>query len=193
MLYPVFLKLTDVSCVVVGGGQVAERKAEQLLKADANVTVVSPELTPTLQELARNHKIHYENRAVQANDLDSATLVIAATDDPEINRIIYEQARERNILVNVVDVPELCTFYVPSLVERGDLTIAISTSGQAPALSRRIRQVLDTFLPTEIAHDVKRLGELRRQRKKAITDEKERSRLAQQEADKVITRYFKKS
>lgn len=193
MLYPVFLKLTDVSCVVVGGGQVAERKAEQLLKADANVTVVSPELTPTLQELARNHKINYENRAVQANDLDSATLVIAATDDPEINRIIYEQARERNILVNVVDVPELCTFYVPSLVERGDLTIAISTSGQAPALSRRIRQVLDTFLPTEIAHDVKRLGELRRQRKKAITDEKERSRLAQQEADKVITRYFKKS
>lgn len=193
MLYPVFLKLIDVSCVMVGGGRVAERKTVQLLKADANVTVISPNLTPRLQELVQNLKIHHKNRAVQANDFDSATLIIAATDDPETNRFVYEQARERNILVNVVDIPELCTFYVPSLVERGDLTIAISTSGQAPALSRRLRRVLEKYLPTEIAQDVKRLGEMRRQRKKTISDEKERSRLAQQEADDVITQHFNKS
>lgn len=190
MLYPVFLKIQNLSCVVAGGGRVAERKVKQLLQAGAKVTVISPEITPLLQNMNSKGDIVYKSRPVTADDFDHALLVIAATNDSKVNYTVYKWASARNLLVNVVDVPELCNFYVPGIVRRGDLTVAVSTHGQAPALARRIRMLLEKILPSGLAGEVKRLAQLRHNNKQKKTDSKQRSRLAHQEADKVMKKYF---
>ncbi|OGW40692.1 MAG: hypothetical protein A2010_02405 [Nitrospirae bacterium GWD2_57_9] len=141
--YPVYLDLRDRPCVIAGGGGVAERKTLSLLEAGADVTVVSPSLTPKLQELSLSGKISHRLKKFEDRDMEHAYLVIAATDSLELNADIGKSCRKRHILVNVAAPPEESTFLVPSVVDRGDLLIAVSTCGSSPALSKKIRQELE--------------------------------------------------
>jgi precorrin-2 dehydrogenase/sirohydrochlorin ferrochelatase len=141
--YPVFVLLAGKPCLVVGGGQVAARKVQDLLTAGARVTVVSPALTPALAALAGRGEIRHLQGDFQEEQVAGMALVIGATDDMAVNARVSAAAQARGIWVNIVDQPELCTFIVPAQVRRGDLTLAISTGGASPALARRLREELE--------------------------------------------------
>ncbi len=147
--YPIFAVIENLPCLVVGGGPVAERKVQDLLEAGAQVTVVSQGLTPGLTALAAQGRIHYRKDAFKPEHLEGAVLVIGATDDPEVNARVSQEAKARGIWVNIVDAPALCTFIVPAQVRRGSLTIAVSTGGASPALARRLRQYLEGLFGPE--------------------------------------------
>jgi uroporphyrin-III C-methyltransferase/precorrin-2 dehydrogenase/sirohydrochlorin ferrochelatase len=153
---PIFINITDRLCVVVGGGDVAVRKVGALLKANATVTLISPEICHELQVLVDAQKIHYSATRYRAADqLQGACLVIAATDDHDVNTAVSNDAKALNIPVNVVDSPSLCTFTMASIVERSPIVIAISSEGNAPVLARYIRTKIETMLPEgygRIAH-----------------------------------------
>lgn len=140
--FPVYLDLRERPCVLVGGGQVAERKALSL-EAGADVTVVSPSLTAKLQELSSSGKINHLAKTYEDRDIAGAYLVVAATNSPEANAAIGRLCRKKQVLVNVAAPPEESSFIVPSVVERGELIIAVSTCGASPALSKKIRQELE--------------------------------------------------
>ncbi len=146
--YPVFLNLYGRLCVVVGGGSVAERKTISLLEAGAVVRVISPSLTEGLRRFLESGGIQHIPRGYRKGDLEGAFLVVAATPDMDLNRSIFRDGEE--IPVNVVDIPELCSFIVPSVLRRGSLTIAISTSGVSPALSRSIREEMEDLYGEEL-------------------------------------------
>ena len=137
--YPIFLQLKNKRCIIVGGGEVAERKAMSLLEHEADVEIVSEALCPALAQLAAEGKVQHRRRPYSYGDLAEAVLAIAATDDPAINSGVADEARERRIPVNIVDNPGMSDFIVPSLLRRGDLSVAVSTAGKAPALSRKLR------------------------------------------------------
>jgi len=130
--YPAFLDLAGRRCVVVGGGEVAERKVEMLLACGAEVTVVSPQMTARLAFLSRQGSIHHEKREFFPSCLEGAFLVIGATDDEAVNRAVWREGERRRLLVNVVDAPELCNFIAPAVFQQGDLLISVSTSGKSP-------------------------------------------------------------
>jgi precorrin-2 dehydrogenase / sirohydrochlorin ferrochelatase len=141
--YPAYLNLTDKRCVVIGAGVVAERKVTQLLASDANVTLVSPTATSEIERLTSEGKVEWHKRSYQQGDLAGATLAIAATDDESVNRAVHAEAQRENTLLNVVDVTPLCGFIAPSIVERGSVTVAISTGGGSPALARKLRELMN--------------------------------------------------
>ena len=141
--YPVFLNLEGRLCVVVGGGEVAERKVEVLLSSRARVRVIAPQITWQIEKWADEGSIELFKRPYRWGDLSEAWLCVAATDDPEVQKEVFSEAEERRIFCNVVDKPELCSFIVPSVVRRGRLQLAISTSGASPAAARRIRERLE--------------------------------------------------
>ncbi len=153
MDFPVNLRLFGRPCLVVGGGTVARRKARALARAGARVTVVAPEV--------RFRGCHVLLRRFRASDVDGTFAVIAATGDAGVNRRVHAACLRRGVPVNVVDVPELCTFTVPATLRRGDLTIAVSTNGRSPALSREIRLELERLYPRAFAAIVRRLGTVR--------------------------------
>jgi precorrin-2 dehydrogenase/sirohydrochlorin ferrochelatase len=146
-LYVACLKLSGRRCVVVGGGDVGLEKVEGLLLCDGDVTVIAPDAVPALQEYAAEGSISWERRAYAgAEDLEGAFMAIAATSDSEINIGIYDDAENRAMLVNVVDVPPLCNFILPAIVRSGPLAIAISTAGASPALAKRMkREIAESF------------------------------------------------
>lgn len=168
--YPVMVDLNGRRCVVVGGGEVAERKVETLLCFGAHVHVVSPVLTPTLEAWASEGQVTVERRHYQDGDLEGAALAIGATDDREVQERVASEAKQLGILVNIVDDPELCTFIAPSIVKRGDLVIAISTGGASPALARQIRQELELAYGQEYAEVLEALQKLRERAKRDLTD-----------------------
>ena len=141
--YVLCLKLINRPCLVVGGGEVAERKVLTLYSAGACITVIAREISARLRQFTEEHAITLIVREVREEDLKEKLLIIAATDERETNRMIAEQARRAGALINVADCPEESDFFVPSTFNRGDLTIAIATSGKIPALSRRIREQLE--------------------------------------------------
>ena len=147
--YPIFLRLEQKPCLVVGGGKVAERKIKGLLAAGAKVTVVSPEVTPEIEKLSEEGKIKLHKRPYQPEDLKGAFLVIAATNNPQLQEKIAKEADSLGIPCNVVDQPELSSFIVPSVIRRGRLSLAISTSGASPAVARRIREKLEEIFGPE--------------------------------------------
>lgn len=176
--YPVFLvNLQDQRSVVVGGGSVAERKVRSLLQAEASVTVVSPALTVGLQRLVQEGDLEWVQREYQQGDLAEAFLVIGATDDAETNEQVWQEAVERGVLVNIVDDPARCNFIVPSLVQRGDLCLAISTGGKSPALAKRLRERLEAEFGPEYAAFAALLGDLRERVKASYPDATERKNL----------------
>ena len=159
--YPVYIQLKEQPCVVIGGGKIAEGKVEGLLAARARVTVISPDLTSRLYDLVEAKQITYLARAYQPGDLTGAFLVICATDQAEINHQVWQEATSNRQLVNVVDDIPHCNFIAPSILRKGDLTIAISTSGKAPALAVRLKERLQRELGPEYEHFLDLAGELR--------------------------------
>ena len=159
--YPVYIQLREQPCVVIGGGKIAEGKVEGLLAAQANVKVISPELTPHLQELVEDQQITYLARTYQPGDLTGAFLVICATDQAAINHQVWQEATANRQLVNVVDDTPRCNFIAPSILRQGDLTIAISTSGKAPALAVRLKERFQRELGPEYERFLELAGELR--------------------------------
>jgi precorrin-2 dehydrogenase len=145
--YIACLKLSGRRCVVVGGGEIGLEKVEGLLACDGDVTLIAPDAVPALRELAAEGSIAWERRAYAGpEDLEGVFIVIASTDDTEVNIAIYEDAERRAMLVNVVDVPPLCNFILPAIVRTGPLAIAISTAGASPALAKRMKhEVSDLF------------------------------------------------
>ncbi|HEY8104941.1 MAG TPA: siroheme synthase CysG [Gemmatimonadales bacterium] len=160
--YPVMLDLRGRPAVVVGGGTVAETKVGPLVDAGARVTVVAPALTPGLALRVREAGLTHLSREYAAGDLAGAHLVIAATDDPEVNHAVHAEAEARGVLVNVVDDPPYCGFILPSILRRGDLVVAVSTSGNAPALAVRIRERIERELGSEYARFLEIAGTLRK-------------------------------
>ena len=144
---PTFFDIRFKACLVVGGGEVAARKVELLLRAGAAVTVVAPKLGRSLMQYRDAGKLCHRTRAFRPSDIEGCTLVIAATDDETVNREVSELCRERAIPVNVVDAPELCSFIVPSIVDRSPVIVAVSSGGASPVLARILRTKLETMLP----------------------------------------------
>ncbi|HEX5386490.1 MAG TPA: siroheme synthase CysG [Gemmatimonadales bacterium] len=159
--YPVLLDLRDRPCVVVGGGTVAEGKIPALVAAGARVTVVAPALTPGLAAQHRAGRFAHAARGYANGDLAGACLAIGATDDAAVNHAVHAEATRRGILVNVVDDPPYCGFILPSILRRGELVIAVSTSGNAPALAVRLRERLERELGPELARFLELAGSIR--------------------------------
>ncbi|RJO62884.1 MAG: bifunctional precorrin-2 dehydrogenase/sirohydrochlorin ferrochelatase [Dehalococcoidia bacterium] len=149
--FPIYLDITRRSCVVVGGGEVALRKVQALLDCQAAVTVVSPVVCHGLLELSQKGDVKLILRKYKAGDLQGATLAIAATDERETNLQVSREAKERAVLVNIVDEPKSSDFIVPAYFHRGDITIAISTAGSSPALARKLRTRLESEFGLEYA------------------------------------------
>ncbi|HEY9529413.1 MAG TPA: bifunctional precorrin-2 dehydrogenase/sirohydrochlorin ferrochelatase [Anaerolineales bacterium] len=184
--YPVYIELRDQPCVVIGGGKIAEGKVEGLLAAQANVTVISPNLTAHLRELVEEKKITYLARAYQPGDLTGAFMVICATDQAEINHQVWQEASANRQLVNVVDDTPRCNFIAPSILRKGDLTIAISTSGKAPALAVRLKERLQRELGPEYERFLELAGDLREPLARHIPDFETRKALWYELVDSEI-------
>ena len=147
--YPVYLDLQGKRCVVIGAGAVAARKVRQLLAAGANVTLVSPQATKALRQLAQEEELTWLPRPYQPGDLAGMFLAIAATGDEAVDRQVRQEAAGEKALLNVVDAPALCDFIAPAVVERGPVSVAISTSGVSPALARRLRELMEGSRPID--------------------------------------------
>ncbi len=184
--YPVFLDLRERPCVVAGGGRVAERKTLSLLEAGADVTVVSPSLTDKLLELSSSGKITHLAKTFHEEDLAGAYIVMAATGIPEVNAEIGRLCRKKQVLVNVAAPPGESSFIVPSVVDRGALLVAISTSGESPALAKRIRMELEKTLGPEYELFLQRMSMLRSRLMSQMEDEAERGRIFQAIADSDV-------
>lgn len=196
-LFPMFVKLTGRPCLVVGAGTIGESKIASLLEADAKARVVAPKATSQVQSWAEAKKIEWIRRAWQPDDLTGMFLVVAATSSTELHERIFEEATRRGVLCNIVDVPALCGFYYPAVVQRGALQIAISTAGQSPALAQRLRKELEAQFGTEYEAWLQQLGEERDKLFAEPRDPEERKRLlhdlASAEAFKAFLRKGKKA
>jgi precorrin-2 dehydrogenase/sirohydrochlorin ferrochelatase len=160
-VFPLFLKLEKRPCLVVGAGTIAETKIAGLVEADAAVRVVAPEATSQVRAWAQAQKLEWHQRLFQIADLQGMFLVVAATSSTRLHEQIFVEARRLGVLCNVVDVPHLCDFYYPAVVRRGSLQIAISTSGESPALAQRLRKELEVQFGPEYEQWVEAIGDLR--------------------------------
>jgi precorrin-2 dehydrogenase / sirohydrochlorin ferrochelatase len=161
-LFPMFLKLDGRQCLVVGAGKVGEPKIGGLFETGARIRVVALAASPAVRDWARAGRIELELRVFSPEDLDGAFLAVVATNSRSLNERVYREAQRRGVLCNVVDVPDLCDFFYPAVVRRGDLQIAVSTSGQSPSLAQRIRHQLEKQFGPGYAAWVKELGETRK-------------------------------
>jgi precorrin-2 dehydrogenase/sirohydrochlorin ferrochelatase len=162
-LFPIFLKLTNRPCTVIGAGHLAESKIESLLAASAAVTVIAPHATERIATMAEAGELAWHQREYATGDLAGQFLAVAATNIPAVNRAVFAEAEASGILVNAVDDPPFCDFYFPSVVRRGDLQIAISTAGHSPALAQRLRKEINAILPLDAGDWLAELGNLRRE------------------------------
>ena len=173
-MYPLFLDLSGRTWLGVGGGKVAERKARTLLEAGADVTVLAPHATEALRQFAQAGRIRWQKRPYRNGEAADYFLVVAATSDPAVNAQVSREAREADRLVNAVDQPELSNFYAPAVVRRGELQIAISTSGACPALARKLRQEMESRYPATYGRLLERLRQFRAQAARLVHDPEER-------------------
>jgi precorrin-2 dehydrogenase/sirohydrochlorin ferrochelatase len=174
--YPISLTALETrQTVVVGGGRVAARKVDSLLQASANITVISPQAIPHLQQLQTDGQITLINRPYQPGDLCEAFLVIAATNNPGINHQVLQEARQCGCLINMVDDPAAGNFIVPAVVQRGPITLTISTGGGSPALARWLREQLEDFVGPEYGELAVLLTELRPELRQHYPDSQSRT------------------
>jgi precorrin-2 dehydrogenase/sirohydrochlorin ferrochelatase len=163
--FPIFLDLAGRSCVVIGGGEVAERKVQGLLDAGAAVTVISPHLISGLAGWAREGKLRHEPRNYRPGDLRAHELAFAATDDGEVNEAVFQEGRDAGVWVNAADDPAHCDFILPSVLRRGELVVAVASGGGAPGLSRAVREELEIYLTDDYAVLSQIAAEVRRELK----------------------------
>jgi precorrin-2 dehydrogenase/sirohydrochlorin ferrochelatase len=178
--YPVFLQLEGERCVVVGGGEVAERKVDALLAAGARVTVVAPALTPPLAERVARGEVSHVHRPYEDGDLNGARLAIAATDDAALHAELARAAAAAGVWLNVVDQPRWCGFIMPAVLRRGELAIAVSTGGGSPALAARVRDDIDRHLGPEYERALDVLARLRAHLQARALPHEERQRILRQ-------------
>jgi siroheme synthase-like protein len=162
-LYPIFLKLSKLDTLIIGGGNVGLEKISFILKnsPDANITMVSKDFLPQVVEKIKGFNVTLIKKPFDNKDLENRDIVICATDDYILHQRIVELTKESRTLINVADTPELCDFYLGSIVSRGDLKIAISTNGKSPTLGKRIRQYLEDALPDNTQKVIEGLNEFR--------------------------------
>ena len=163
-LFPVFLKLNELHTVLIGAGNVGLEKLTAILtnSNSAKITVIAREVLPEVFGLTESYAgVTILQKSFEAADLDVAEIVVAATDDSELNRQIRQAAKARKLLINVADKPELCDFYLGSVVKKGDLKLGISTNGKSPTVAKRIKEVLNAALPDELDTTLQQLNELR--------------------------------
>jgi precorrin-2 dehydrogenase / sirohydrochlorin ferrochelatase len=189
-LFPMFLNLSARPCLVVGAGTIAESKIASLLEAGGRVRVVAPEATPQVRSWAQSNSIEWLQRSFQPGDLEGMFLVVAATSSTELHERMFEQATQRGVLCNIVDVPSLCDFYYSSVVQRGVLQIAISTAGQSPALAQRLRKQLEDQFGPEYEEWLAQLGETRDQLHSSRLNPEERKRLLHEDASEEAFEAF---
>jgi len=176
-LLPVFLKLANRPCLVVGGGAVGATKISALLEAGACITVVSPSANPEVKLLATSGQLRWLPRKFQPDDLRGAFLAIATTSNAAVNRAVFLESQRLGILCNSVDDPPNCDFYFSAVVRRGDLQIAISTNGESPAVAQRFRQEIDEGLDERLADWLALIGDIRREIRAKHPPSEERKRL----------------
>jgi len=174
MYYPIYLNLKDRRVVVVGGGEVAERKVESLLGSGALITVISPDVTPGLASLAQSNQVELRRRIYTPGDCTGATLVFSATDDSSLSAKVFEDGTTARALVNSADQPALCDFIMPAVVRRGDIAIAISTGGTSPGLAARLRRKIARIIGPEYAKLAAFLSEARPEIRRLIPDQARR-------------------
>ena len=191
------LKLGGRPCLVVGAGSIAESKITSLIEADAQVLVVAPDATPAVRSWAQVKRVEWRQRGFQPSDLDGVFIVVAATSSAELHKQIFQEATKRGVLCNIVDVPELCDFYYPAVVQRGALQIAVSTSGQSPALAQRLRIALEEQFGPEYEAWLEYLDEARDELQSQQMNPEERKRLlhelSSQEAFEAFRREHKRA
>ena len=165
LLYPIFLKLDKVPILVVGGGNVALEKVSLMFKSSPNamVTLIAPEIKEEILDYQGNHHLKIKKRKFNNADLEGFQALIVATEDKLLNYQIWQEAKRRNIVVNVADTPDLCDFYLGSIVTKGDLKIAISTNGKSPTFAKRFREILEESLPEELDELIDNLQKFRNQ------------------------------
>jgi precorrin-2 dehydrogenase/sirohydrochlorin ferrochelatase len=163
--YPLMLDLKNIKCLVIGGGEVAKRKVYSLWECGADITLVSPEIVSGLMELAERKKITYLKRKYQRGETRGFSLVFVATPDPEVSRQVAEEAKTAGIFCNIADAPSLGNFIVPARIQRGDLSICVSTNGKSPLLAKKIRIDLENNFGPEYA---KLLELMESERKEAL-------------------------
>ena len=159
--YPVFLDIAGKPVVVIGGGNIAHQKVVGLLKAEAEVTVVSPELNEEMAGLASKGQFRHIKRDYEPGDLEGYTLAFVATDDRSVNATVADEGKERRVWVNAVDDPPYCDFIMPGIAQKGDLIVAISTSGRSPAMARKMREEIEAFLTEDYALMLELAAEVR--------------------------------
>jgi len=175
--YPVYLELRDQPCIVVGGGKLAEEKVVGLLAVHAKVTLISGKITSHLQQLVDEEQVTYIPRSYQHGDLADAFMIICATNDSDLNQQVWDEASAAHKLVNVVDDIPHCNFIAPAIIRNGDLTVAISTSGRAPALAVRLKERWQKELGQEYGHFLELAGHLREPLAQHIPDFATRKKL----------------
>ena len=187
---PIFIKLQSQHCLVVGGGVVATRKIKQLLTADAQVFVVASDIGDELKNINESGKVHYIKQSYNEEHLEGKQLVIAATNDRQLNTEIAEQAKTKGILVNVVDNPEAGNFILPSIIDRSPIVIAVSTSGVAPVLTKLLSTRIETIVPFSYGKLAALIGQFRSLVKEKIPDRKDRRRFWENVLDGPIAEMF---
>ncbi len=191
--FPAFLRLEGRSVVLVGAGDVGRRRAEQLLDCGARLSVIDPSPAGPVREAARAGRLTLVERPFRTGDLDGAVLVFVATDDPEVNRSVWTEARAREVPINVADDPSKCDFIVPALVERGDLTVAISTAGRSPALASRLRRRFSAMLGSEIGSYIAVLDGARQRLKDTGLDFEQKKRVMYRLIDSDLQQLVRES
>jgi precorrin-2 dehydrogenase/sirohydrochlorin ferrochelatase len=184
--FPAFLDLRGRRCLVVGGGEIGERKTRALLECGARVTIVSPSLTPGLAALAASGRLVHRARPFVRSDPRGCALAVAATGNPRVDRVVAAAARRWRALVNVVDRPQHCDFIVPAVLRRGELQIAVSTGGRSPAIAREIRRRLERFFGPEYGELILRAGEARRRAREEARTAAERIEAGERVARLVL-------
>ncbi len=189
--YPLFLNLSGKSCLLLGGGKVAERKLKALLSCGARVTLVSPELSPAVREMVEQNGIDYREDLYQPHYLEQRFLVFCATDDPQVNRQAAFDCQSRGILVNCASEPDLCSFFVPAVHREGSLSLAVSTGGSSPALAARIRDQLAVILAKDYPAYLTFLNDSRENILRRIRSNERRRALLEELASDSFYQFFK--